>query len=253
LNYLIEKPQQVATDHILLRVSSDFTSSQPGQFVNIRPTAGSDPLIRRPFSIFNQHDSIIELVIKVIGRGTRLIAAFEPGPLDMLGPLGKGFTIINGKHALLVGGGVGNAPLYYLARMLREAGNRVTFVYGTRSEEYIYLEDRFAETTENFIIATDDGSRGRKGLVTTFAEEILRGPQTVDMVYTCGPAPMMASLSSICNSMGVPVEVSLENYFGCGIGLCSGCTVATTAGQKRSCVEGPVMDGSIILWDSISD
>jgi len=138
LNYLIEKPIHVATDHVLLRIRTDFTDSQPGQFVNIRPTAGSDPLVRRPFSIFNQDESVIELVIKVIGRGTRLIAAFEPGPVDMLAPLGKGFTVTTGKHALLVGGGVGNAPLYYLARKLKDAGNRVTFIYGARSEEYIY-------------------------------------------------------------------------------------------------------------------
>lgn len=253
MNYLIEKPTYVATDHVLLRINTDFTGSQPGQFVNIRPTAGSDPLVRRPFSIFNQDETVIELVIKVIGRGTRLIAAFEPGPVDMLAPLGKGFTVTTGKHALLVGGGVGNAPLYYLARKLKDAGNRVTFIYGARSEEFIYLEDRFEGTADRLVITTDDGSRGQKGFVTTFAEEILHGKETIDQVYTCGPTPMMAALSNVCSNMQIPVEASLENYFGCGIGLCSGCTVETTAGQKRACVEGPVMDGSSILWQSVSD
>lgn len=253
MNYIVEKPAKVATGHILLTINTDFTSSMPGQFVNIRTTAGSDPLIRRPFSIFNQDNSTIELVIKVIGRGTRLISRFEEGPVDMLAPLGRGFSIIEGGHALLVGGGVGNAPLFYLARKLRQAGNRVTCIYGARSEEYIYLEDRYRKEVDELIVATDDGSRGKKGFVTTFAEEILNDNGQVDMVYTCGPTPMMSSLSAICKNMKVPVEVSLENYFGCGIGLCSGCTVETSDGQKRACVDGPVMDGASILWESVRD
>ncbi len=253
MNYILEKPRQVAEDHILLTIQSDFTESSPGQFVNIRTTAGSDPLIRRPFSIFNQDNSTIELVIKVIGRGTQLLSRVEEGPVDMLAPLGKGFTTINGGHALLVGGGVGNAPLFYLARKLRQAGSRVTLLYGARSEEFIYLEERYREEVDQLIIATDDGSRGKKGFVTTFAEEILLDTPKVDMVYTCGPTPMMWSVTTFCRHMKIPVEASLENYFGCGIGLCSGCTVETSGGQKRACVDGPVMDGASILWESVQD
>ena len=112
------KPQLIAKDHYLLEIENHGSQSKPGQFINIKAHSGTDPLLRRPFSIFNHNENIIEVVIRLVGKGTRIISASEPGPIDSIGPFGKGFTLVKDKKVLLAGGGVGNAPLYYLASEL---------------------------------------------------------------------------------------------------------------------------------------
>ncbi|MBP7602287.1 MAG: dihydroorotate dehydrogenase electron transfer subunit [Spirochaetes bacterium] len=250
---LIENPLPVARDHVLLKLRyDDATAPAPGQFVNIKTTAGTDPLVRRPFSIFDFDRGIMEIVVRVIGRGTRLLGEMRAGArVDMLGPLGRGFTLIEGGRALLIGGGVGNAPLYYLARELKRRGTRVSFVYGARSADLIYCKDRFAREVDEFHLSTDDGSEGRGGYCTETACELLEDGG-YDRVYVCGPTPMMEGMVRLAAGSPVPMEVSLENYFGCGVGLCSGCTVETSSGLRRACVDGPVMDARAILWDSLS-
>ncbi len=248
--HLIEKPAIVARDHYLLRIDIEGACSLPGQFLNVRVGTGTDPLIRRPFSIFFQDGRIQELVVRVVGKGTRLLCESQPGPFDVITPLGRGFTLMEKGRALLVGGGVGSAPLYYLARRLKEAGCRVVMVYGARSREYVFLEERFREALDELVITTDDGTQGEKGFVTDTAARLM-GREAFDRIYTCGPTVMMARLMETVGKEGLPVEVSLENYFGCGIGLCSGCTVETIKGLRRACVDGPVMDGRLIVWNSI--
>ncbi len=120
---LLERPLKVAEDHYLLKIQTDSTEpALPGQFINIRVSESTDPLVRRPFSIYNREKDILEIIIQVVGKGTSILCNAEPGPLDILGPLGKGFTLLEKGSALLVGGGVGNAPLYLLARELKEKG-----------------------------------------------------------------------------------------------------------------------------------
>ncbi|MCP4137925.1 MAG: dihydroorotate dehydrogenase electron transfer subunit [bacterium] len=247
---LIERPEKIAEDHYLLRIRIPGKGPEPGQFVNIKARDGVDPLLRRPFSIFDYENDIYELVIREVGKGTRLIRGAEPGQMDILGPLGKGFTLPQGETVLLAGGGVGNAPLYYLGKKLKEQGNRVVFVYGARTKDFIYLEDRFSAIADSLIIATDDGSAGEKGFVPEAAGKIIE-KETFDRIYTCGPTPMMIKMVETAGK--IPIEVSLENYFGCGVGLCVGCTVETLDGFKRACIEGPVFDGTFIKWDSVSD
>lgn len=248
---LLERPLKVAEDHYLLKIQTgDTEAARPGQFINIRVSEGTDPLVRRPFSVYNRKKDILEIIIQVVGKGTSILCSAEPGPLDILGPLGQGFSLIEKGSALLVGGGVGNAPLYFLARELKEKGVDVSYLYGSRSKDHIYCADAFGSVADTFRVSTDDGSTGHHGFVTALLEDLLK-EKTPDMVYTCGPTPMMAEVSRICGS-AVPVEVSLENYFGCGIGLCVGCTVETEQGFKRACVDGPVMDGSLIKWDSLT-
>lgn len=244
---LLNAPQKIADEHYLLRIETGPSAPVPGQFVNIRVGAGMDPLLRRPFSIFDYGDGIMEIVIRTVGRGTRMLANAEPGPIDLIGPLGKGFTIAPGR-VILVGGGVGNAPLLFLARALREQGAEVLFIYGTRSASLCYLTDRFRRHASRLITVTDDGTEGRHGLVTDILREVV-GEGAWDRIYTCGPQRMMEGVVDTAGT--IPVEVSVENYFGCGVGLCAGCTVETTAGYRRACVDGPVFNGTVINWKTM--
>ncbi|MBP7739045.1 MAG: dihydroorotate dehydrogenase electron transfer subunit [Spirochaetes bacterium] len=245
-----EKPRPVSQDHYLLEFEGCVETSLPGQFLNIRVSDRIDPLLRRPFSIFNHERDIISCVIRTVGKGTEILARRDPGKMDLLGPLGTGFTLVSGSRVLIAGGGVGNAPLYYLARKLAASRCDITFIYGARSREYIYLPDRFRDTVGRFIVATDDGSEGERGLVTDIAASLFR-KERYDMVYTCGPGPMMKALTALAGT--TPIEVSVENYFGCGIGLCSGCVIETTGGRKRACVDGPVFNGAAINWSEMPD
>lgn len=245
--FTLIETKPVADDHYLLTLHCDAKESIPGQFINIKVNTSTDPLIRRPFSIFDHDQTTIYIVIRVVGKGTEKIVALHPGPVDCIGPFGKGFSVVTGKKALLVGGGVGNAPLYYLAKMLRRVNTQVTYIYGSRSASHIFLLDRYRELSHTCIVTTDDGSLGIKGNPVDVAKDIVAN-NTFDIVYTCGPEIMMKRLSQELSHM--PIEASLERYFGCGVGLCSGCAVATINGYRRACIDGPVFDARTVLWDT---
>jgi dihydroorotate dehydrogenase electron transfer subunit len=247
---LIEKPLEVCKDHYLLKIDINQKSSHPGQFVNIK-IGETVPLLRRPFSIFDHTDNIIEIILKVVGKGTEILKNItKTGYLDVMAPLGNGFSIPEKKHSLLIGGGVGNAPLYYLAKKLKSKNNIVHYLYASRSKEYIFKEIEYQSVSDKFQITTDDGSYGRKGLAGDITQELSRADK-FDVIYTCGPTAMMAGIVDIFKKFNLPIEVSLENYFGCGIGLCSGCAVETTEGIKRACVDGPAFDGRYIKWGTL--
>ncbi len=248
---LIEKPVDVAKDHFLMRIDIGSARSRPGQFVNIRVGNTHDPLLRRPFSIHDSNGSVVDIVVRVVGKGTSLLReGAMPGNIDIIGPLGRGFTLLESGSALLVGGGVGNAPLYFLARRLRERGVKVTCVYGARSLDCVFLRERYESAADRIRFITDDGSCGDRGFSTDAAKE-LAAEGGFDAIYACGPAAMMARTVEIFRDAPCLIEVSLENYFGCGVGLCSGCAVETVSGNKRACVDGPVLDGRAVLWQNI--
>jgi dihydroorotate dehydrogenase electron transfer subunit len=248
---LLGKPELVAEDHYLLKMNIKNASFSPGQFINIKAADGSDPLLRRPFSIFDADGEILSIIVRVIGKGTELISEMQPGEIDVIGPTGTGFTIESGKNVLLAGGGVGNAPLFYLMKDLKAKGNRVTYIYCARSKGFVFEKDKYLSLADDFFLTTDDGSDGIKGLATdVLADKIsMKG---YDRIYCCGPDPMMEKTVRLADA-NTPVEVSVENYFGCGVGLCVGCTVDTVDGYKRACVDGPVFDGRTILWDKMPD
>jgi dihydroorotate dehydrogenase electron transfer subunit len=245
--HLIGSPEEVARDHYLVRLRTPGPLSQPGQFIAVKTGEGTDPLLRRPFSVFDHEGDVIEIVVRVVGRGTRLLSKAHDN-IDVIGPLGKGFSLGGAQRALLVGGGVGCAPLYYLARDLARKNCAVTLLFGAATSEHIYCAGRYDAVCGDFRMATDDGSRGFKGQVTALMEEVL-SRQTYDRIYTCGPTPMMKRVVEL--SGNVPVEISVENYFGCGFGICAGCTIETSGGLRRACVHGPVFDGKSVLFDSL--
>jgi dihydroorotate dehydrogenase electron transfer subunit len=248
---LLKLPELVAKDHYMMTIKMDCPSIKPGQFVNIRTNEGTDPLLRRPFSVYDAEGDVIRVVIRVIGRGTEMLCRMEPGEINLLAPLGNGFIIENSGEVLLVGGGVGNAPLLYLARELKKAGSRVTYIYCARGKEYIFGENDFRSAVDELIIATDDGSAGLKGFATDVAANIISSDK-FSKIYCCGPDPMMEKTVKLAHA-AASVEVSVENYFGCGVGICMGCAVDTTDGYVRACVDGPVLDGRKIIWKNMPD
>ena len=219
--------------------------AQPGQFVNARPTELSDPLLRRPFSFctIDRAAGTFTVLMKVIGPGTRLLADLRPGAqVDMLAPLGKTFQWAGARRLLLVAGGVGVAPMLFLAQTVREAAQQerpeIIFCYGARTAAEFVMLDEIECVADRVILATNDGSRGERGFVTEAAEKLFAPDLSI---FTCGPNPMMDDLLTRMRRAGLEGQVSLENQMGCGIGACQGCVVPTRAGYIRICCDGPVL------------
>lgn len=218
--------------------------AQPGQFVNIRVSEGPHPILRRPISIFYADGEDISILIKIVGEGTQLLSEFmERDRLDVIGPIGRPFRI-QPSPALLVAGGVGVAPMHFLGRRLIEAGHNVLFLYGVRTKKDIPTIVDVVQTMSNLIIVTNDGTLGKRGLVTDFVNE-----ETIEnrAIYACGPEPMLATLQKKLAAMGKTAQFSLESRMACGVGACQGCAVATKNGYRRVCVDGPVFDSDEIL------
>jgi len=245
---IISAPEFQADDHYLIRIKTDVETAAPGQFVTMKIGSTLDPFLRRPFSIFDFNDGIFDVIFQVVGKGTKILSNYKDAEIDILGSLGKGFTLKENSRVLLIGGGAGNAPLYYLTKKLKEKNCDVTQIYGSRSKSLIYCKDRYCKESDAVIFTTDDGSEGTKGFVTDAAASLLE-KNSYDMVYVCGPKPMMRGLSPVIERSGIPCEVSLENYFGCGTGICYGCTIRTKEGNRRVCTDGPVFNADIIDWN----
>jgi dihydroorotate dehydrogenase electron transfer subunit len=241
--------------------------ARPGQFVMVKPSRGTDPLLRRPFSIFEiLRDASgapigISVLNKRIGVGTGLLYEVEPGShLACLGPLGRPFEPIDPPgEAWMVAGGVGLAPFVTLAEALRARGTPSTLFYGARRASELYYVDLFEEMGVRTEIATEDGSRGAAGRVTVPLGEALQSvPARRDVrLYVCGPTPMMRAVAQLAASHGRACDVSLEQVMGCGLGGCYSCVVAArdTGGPPhfvRSCIEGPVFDANRIVWDALA-
>jgi dihydroorotate dehydrogenase electron transfer subunit len=239
----------------------------PGQFVMVKPARGSDPLLRRPFSIFEilrdagGEPRGLSILNKRIGVGTGLIYEAEPGSrLACLGPLGRPFEPVEPPtHAWMVAGGVGLAPFVTLAEALVKRGTPATLFYGARRAGDLYYVDVFERMGVTTVAATEDGSRGAKGFITvplTEALAALRPGQSVQL-YVCGPTPMMRAVATIADYHGQPCDVSLEQVMGCGLGGCYSCVVLTRqVGAPphfvRSCLEGPVFSAGRIVWEALA-
>jgi len=235
---------------LTLRAPRTARTVRPGQFVHLRIAQGTDFILRRPFSVHRAVGERIEILYQVLGRGTHSLAEAAPGAtMDLLGPLGTGWGIPDGlTHALLVGGGLGAAPLGMLAEELADAGVAVTVALGAPSRERLLALGVFDRTARRVEVATDDGSAGQHGFVTSVTERLLADDR-FDVVYTCGPEPMSRIVVAQAASHGIPCQVSLERLMACGIGACLSCVCSTKDGHVRACVDGPVFDGEEVLWD----
>ncbi len=231
--------------------------ARPGQFVMVKVGEQTAPLLRRPLSIHDARPGEIELFFQVAGRGTEILALKTRGEnVDLLGPLGKGFSVpdeLKGRRVALIGGGRGIAPLYFLGRKLRAIGAEVTVFYGGRSHEDIPLRDKLEEAGFQVLCSTDDGSFGFAGLVTELFESEA-GKDTFEALFVCGPDPMMKTVSRISSTLGIPAEFSLEALMGCGFGACWGCVhrIRNEAGEAewtKICEGGPVFSGETVIWE----
>lgn len=215
--------------------------AKAGQFLHIKISSGLDPLLRRPISISRicMDKGYISLIYQIIGRGTKEMAALKAGEeLDVMGPFGNGFPIIPGKKCAVVGGGMGVAPLLELACRLEDCDAYLGFRCST------FKLDEYKAACTELHIATEDGSTGGKGYVT----DIINNIKKYDVVYTCGPKPMMKKVKELCEINSVQCFVSVEERMGCGIGACLVCACKIKQGAswhyKKVCTDGPVFEAS---------
>lgn len=237
--YTLRRRRALARGVWELRLSGDTASiTAPGQFVNIQLDGC---FLRRPISVCHWDEDSLTLVFKVVGKGTAALAELPEGVrLDLLCGLGNGFDLSRcGQRPLLVGGGLGVAPLYGLAKALLAEGRKPAAVLGFNSKDDIFYEEAFRALGVDTAITTVDGSAGVKGFVTDAL------PEQYDVFCACGPLPMM---KAVCAAAPTPGFVSLEERMGCGFGACMGCSCETKAGSKRICRDGPVFAKEELLW-----
>jgi dihydroorotate dehydrogenase electron transfer subunit len=236
----------------------------PGQFVMVKAGLAHDPLLRRPFSVFEilrdeaGAPSGLSLLNKRIGPSTALVYNARPGQhVACLGPLGRPFSLVETPtEAWMVAGGVGLAPFVTLAQALRARGVRATLFYGARRAGELFCLNLFQDLQVDLALTTEDGSAGEHGRVTVPFERRLasRGPDAPVMIYACGPEAMLAATAKIAMRYGRPCQVSVERVMGCGLGGCYSCVVPMRAEHGgfhhvRSCLSGPVLAGDQILWE----
>lgn len=224
---------------------------RPGQFVHLRVAQGSDIILRRPFSVHRAIGERIEILYQTLGAGTLLLAEKEPGDvsMDLVGPLGRGWSVPPGAaHALLVAGGLGAAPLGMLAEELASQGIAVVVAQGAPTCERLVARSHFESVARRVEVATDDGSTGVHGFVTSLTERLVL-EESFDVAFVCGPEAMQRIVARQAAQAHVPCQVSLERLMACGIGACLSCVVSTTAGRRRACVDGPVFDAEEVCWD----
>jgi len=250
------------TSHRLTLAVEGWPGSEPGQFVML--SAGvlaavqrSDPLLPRPMAVYRQRAANgateVEILFKRHGRGTALLAEARPGErVRLVGPLGRGFALAPpGEAPILVAGGTGIASVYELAAQLADASLPATVLLGARSADDLMGEADFEALPGSLRIATEDGSRGERGLVTDLLERELASA-TRPRVYACGPTPMMRRTAEIARAAGAPCSVSLENPMACGFGVCLGCAAPLAEGGfALVCRDGPVFDATAVDWQGL--
>ncbi len=243
--------QMIASEVFKIKFFSKEIASvaKPGQFIHLKLDY-EDILLRRPFSFYRAEKETFELLFQIVGKGTAFLSKLKPKEkVDVLGPLGNCFSLPNNiSRILLVAGGIGIAPLRFLAEVAKKKGIESYLLYGTcSSNKIVDLADFKALTKEAFIL-TEDGSFGEKAMVTDllqkFAHEV-----APDYAYACGPRLMLKEVVKILISLNIKVEIALEEVLGCGLGVCHGCVCQTTKGYQTVCRDGPVFEGKSIIWE----
>ena len=208
--------------------------AKAGNFLEIKVSDSLETFLRRPISIYNidKENGVIEFIFQIRGKGTEILAERKIGDdLNILGPLGNGvFSIKPYKRVAIVGGGIGIYPLYELAKNLKEAGNEVNIYLGFRNKDLVTLENEFSGVSNKLIITTDDGSYKEKGFAIDFLKEDCK-KEEFDIIFACGPLPMLKAVQNFSNESGIDSEISLEERMGCGIGACVGCAVLTKSNE----------------------
>ncbi|MBU4590714.1 MAG: dihydroorotate dehydrogenase electron transfer subunit [Candidatus Omnitrophica bacterium] len=232
--------KKVCGDYYKMALDAPYIAknAKPGQFVQVRCSDGTEPLLRRPFSVHKVKGKTVEILYEIIGQGTEILSERNTGEtLDVLGPLGNGFTLSN-MPAVIIAGGIGVAPLVFLAEELAKKKIKAIVLIGAKTKNMILCEKDFKNTGAEVKIATDDGSKGCKGFVSNLFEKAVG-----KIVYACGPAQMLKCVADMCKKKKMHCEISLEEKMACGIGACLGCAVKVKGGgYKLACKDGPVFN-----------
>ncbi len=239
VNLTIVSQKQIADAVMEMRLAGDVSGiTASGQFVNILVEG---LFLRRPISVCDYDENGLTLVYKIVGEGTKRLAAYPDGTvLDVLTGLGNGYDLsLSGDTPLLLGGGVGVPPLYHLCKTLIAEGKHPTVVLGFNRKTDVFYEEEFKALGAAVTVTTADGSYGAKGFVTDAL------PSEYSYFYTCGPEPMLKAVFAATKTSG---QFSFEERMGCGFGACMGCSCKTVTGYKRICKEGPVLTKEEILW-----
>jgi dihydroorotate dehydrogenase electron transfer subunit len=245
--------QKLNGNYGLLEFESGLIARQAvaGQFVNIRVNASFEPLLRRPLSIHGVKAAKVKVMYKIIGKGTQILAKRKPGEfLDIIGPLGQGFNYsrpakAQEKKNILIAGGMGVAPLLFLAEKLKLTSPLV--LIGAQTRKQILCQQDFRTLGCTVKLATDDGSAGFKGRVTDLLKIVLEQAKPLGL-FSCGPHLMLKAVAQIASENKIPTQLSLEEHMACGIGACLGCVVATKTGYKSVCKDGPVFSSEELIW-----
>lgn len=245
---IISNCQQINESHFLLELQKDgeLSSIKAGQFVSIL-VDDADIFLRRPFSIhdIDEEKQTISLFIKAVGKGSRALQQKQKGDIvDIMYPLGNGYSLNNAGKVLLIGGGFGVAPLYLLAKQLQKKVEEIHILVGARSKEHVLLTEKFAGIA-HIHITTEDHSLGEKGYVTDHS--IMN--EHFDHIYTCGPTPMTRAIANYAMNRNIPCEVSLENMMACSFGVCLCCVTETINNENvTTCLQGPVFNVNQLKW-----
>ncbi|MCM1153198.1 MAG: dihydroorotate dehydrogenase electron transfer subunit [Muribaculum sp.] len=252
--FTIAENTQVARRTWKMRLRGDTTDlHSPGQFVNVSVPG---KYLRRPISVADRiygAEGEITLLYDVVGEGTSLMSEMKEGSaIDLLSNLGNGFNVgAECHHPILMGGGIGVAPLLWLAKALTAVGKHPLAALGFNTKSDIILKPEFDRLGIECHVATADGSEGFRGFVTNLYDDIVQqrqahGLSLPDYFYACGPTPM---LKAVCSQIDLPGEVSIDERMGCGFGACMCCTIKTTEGPRRACKDGPVFKKEVLIWE----
>ncbi len=251
LDLKVTSVEQINEKYVLIRLTDDqpLPEMKPGQFVEVRVDHSPTTFLRRPISVnfVDKEKNELWLLVAAIGDGTRRLSQVKAGEMvNCVFPLGNSFTMPQTPQEkfLLVGGGVGVAPLLYMGLKIKEMGGEPTFLLGARSTKDL-LEIPYFEKLGRVLITTEDATAGEKGFVTNHS--VLQ-KERFDMICTCGPKPMMVAVARYAEKAGIECEASLENLMACGIGACLCCVEKTTKGNLCVCTEGPVFNIKNLLW-----
>lgn len=248
----VKKVTRVSPRHVLLTLTAatPLPVMRPGQFVEVRIDGCAEAYLRRPISIhfFDREANVLQLLVAIVGAGTQRLAELQQGDtLNCMLPLGHGFSsAAAGERVLIVGGGVGVAPLLYLGAEIQKAGAEPVFLLGARTASDLLLKEAFARYGRVYV-TTEDGSAGERGFVT---QHSLLQREQFSRIQTCGPTPMMKAVAAYARKTNTPCEVSLENRMACGLGACLCCVEKTSEGNLCVCKEGPVFNINRLTWQS---
>ena len=242
---------QIHARYVLIKLtdSQKLPEMLPGQFVEVRVDGSPTTFLRRPISInyVDRDRNELWLLVATVGDGTRKLAHLQAGDtLNCVLPLGNGFTPAKtGEKVLLIGGGVGVAPLLYMGAAMKQAGQEPTFLLGARTAQDLLMIDEFKKYGRVYV-TTEDGSEGEKGFVTNHS---ILSQEQFDRISTCGPTPLMKAVARLAVAKGIACEASLENLMACGLGACLCCVEKTTEGNVCVCKDGPVFNIQSLLWE----